>query len=306
MDMNLYHKIELWAQMLQKVRKFFEEKGFLEVYTPAAVPAGAFEAWVEPFNIESNPPLQLHTSPEIAMKKLIALLPRDCFQIAKVFRQDPKTNVHLSEFTMLEYYQMQVDYRVTKELTQSLIQSLSPKPLSFKTITVKEAFESTTQTPWTLDREELYEKAKKLDKIHLTSNDSWDDLFIKILVAYIEPSFDPETPTFFVDYPPSQSALAALSPDKSKAERFELYWKDMELCNGCSELPDVEVLKKRYELQCQIRTQAGLKPHPFPQVLLEAIEKGPKKFSGVAVGLERLFAALYDLKSPWDISYGNS
>ena len=141
------------------------------------------------------------------------------------------------------------------------------------------------------DSKELARQVKKLTSIHVTSDDSWSDIFFKIMIELIEPSLSPDTLYLLNQYPSAVSPLSKTIPNSSKAERFEIYWKGMELCNGCSELTDAAALKRRYQMESQDRIKARKSPHPEPKDLFLSASK-IEGASGVAIGLERLFKAL--------------
>ncbi|MEZ4750193.1 MAG: amino acid--tRNA ligase-related protein [Bdellovibrionota bacterium] len=116
-------------------------------------------------------------------------------------------------------------------------------------------------------------------------------MVFKILVQQVEPSLDPNIPTVLCDYPPSMSALAHVN-QKGVAERFEIYWKGMELCNGCTELTSLAELKRRTGEQGAQRMSENKTSHPVPDRLMESLDRGLPSCAGVAIGLERLFACL--------------
>ncbi len=269
-----------WAKFIKKVREFFESRDFIEVWTPQRVPSGAFENSLDPLKvIDSEGEKELHTSPEIAMKALLAELQLPIFQICHCFRDDPDTGHHWKEFTMLEFYVPHKDFQYTQELTRKLFNFVAGRDLPFSSMTMEGAF--------------LKYVGKSLNEIpSYQEGDSWEESYFKWLIEKIEPGLPFETPTVISHYPPSQAALAKLDNSQKWAERFEIYWKGLELCNGCTELDSVEELKKRYEKECQARLSQKKAPHPYPTVLEEAMRKMPPA-SGVAVGLERLFMCTY-------------
>ncbi len=248
-----------WPVFIDQIRSFMQTEGLKEVTTPQLVEAGAFEAAIDCFKVGL---LELHTSPEIEMKWLLARDRESIFQICKVFRDDPtETGVHLKEFTMLEYYRVGATYEKLMDDIQRLVCLLIGKTLKFQVISLREY----SSLP--------------------------SEKFFRLLVEKIEPSFDPEVPTFVTDYPLQVSALA--KTDGTVTQKFELYWKGLELCNGCTELGNIEELKKRYEIESRQRRDEGKTPHPPPNRLIRALEKGLPPSAGVAVGLDRLFWALY-------------
>lgn len=292
--MQSKERIHAWSLFLYGIRRFFGQNHFLEVTTPYIVHAGAFEESLDCIQIQTTQDRkELHTSPEIEMKSLLAVTDAPIYQIAKCFRDDPPTPIHRQEFTMLEFYEPNATYYQTLSRTKELFQSLSSKPLFFQEITVENAFLNATGIRLNEARstELLYEAISSKQIIHVSPDDTWDELYFKLLIEKVEPSFDPKIVTVLKDYPRSQAALAALSKNGEIAERFEFYWKGIELCNGCTELNDPIELEKRIKRQNFLRQQRQKPPHPIPLLLKEAVQKR-KEASGVAVGLDRLFFCL--------------
>lgn len=280
-----------WSQFLWNIRRFFHDRAYLEVTTPTLVSAGAFEASIDPLTAHSHRQhWQLHTSPEIEMKALLSATKLPIFQITPCFRDDPASPVHFIEFTMLEFYTPDVDYTHSISLMQQLLENLAQTPLPWHKLTVQEAFRKYAQ----IDLETCNTRDTLLAAIHSKrtivpdARDTYDDLYFKILIERIEPALDKTDPTLLCDYPSAQAALAKLDPTGHHAERFEIYWKGMEICNGCSELESLSELEARYQKENAGRAN----PHPFPEKLKHALQT-PLRASGVAVGLERLFMALH-------------
>jgi elongation factor P--(R)-beta-lysine ligase len=283
-----------WAHFLKTLRRYFEDRGYLEVSTPSLVAAGAFESCLDSLKVSWNGgQCELPTSPEIELKWLLSQVKKPLYQIGKAYRDDPPSPIHWREFTMLEFYRPFVDYRNAQTEMKELICEVADRSLDFQEVSVREIV--LEKTGIDLEKANTAEKLKAriLDRalISLSGQESWDDLFFKILVEKIEPALDPEQPTLIREYPPSQAALVALDSTQRWAERFEIYWKGMELCNGGTELADLDQLDRRYHQEKAERIQQGKIPHPYPARLFEAIKSLPP-CAGVAVGLERLFLCL--------------
>lgn len=291
--MNLKEKVERWAFFLRTIRQFFDSKGFFEVTTPLLIEAGAFESCIDTMKVQwQGGAGELNSSPEIEMKRLLAEASLPIYQLAKSFRDNPPTPIHFKEFTMLEYYKPGWKYQDMKALTRELVVSLSPQPLTFAEYTVQELVRLSTG----IDIQEASTAPKlrlALEGIgfSLSHDDTWTDMFLKLLVERVEGWLDPTKPTFVTDYPAPLAALGAINPLTGFAERFELYWKGIELANGCSELTDSLELAKRFEDEKMARVKAGKAPHPYPSVLFQAFQTLPP-CSGVAIGLDRLFLCL--------------
>lgn len=270
---------EAWAAFIKTVREFFEKRGFIEVWTPQRVPAGAFESSLDPLKVTDRDGTQeLHTSPEIAMKAILAEIKKPIFQICHCFRDDPDTGHHWKEFTMLEFYVPHEDFHYTQKLTRELFDTVAGRALPYSVMTMDDAFLKYVGTP--IDQIPPYQKG-----------DSWEESYFKWLIEKVEPGLPTDIPTLISHYPPSQAALAKLDKDHKWAERFEIYWQGLELCNGCTELDSVEELHRRYEKECALRQSQNKPPHSYP-TLLEKAMHGMPPASGVAVGLERLFMCI--------------
>jgi lysyl-tRNA synthetase class 2 len=281
--------------LLACTRAFFDRKGFTEVSTDAIVPAGAVEGTIDPIRVRhSEGTAELHTSPEIEMKRLLGRFPSPIYQICKCFRDDPATPIHRKEFTMLEYYRPHADYRQSQADMRELLDQLAGRQLATRVVTVRELIGQTVgidlEGLW--DRDGLAEAVARRGVLTVSASDSWEDIFFKLLIERIEPSLPPEIPVLVTDYPVAVSVLSEAKPGSRWAERFEIYWQGMELCNGCTELTDAAVLRQRLRHEQAIRAREGKAAHPDPAVLLAVMDGGLPPASGVAVGLDRLFTAL--------------
>ncbi len=284
-------KTRLWARMLHDCRAFLEARGFLEVTTPCLVPAGAFEAAIDPLEVVyRGGKAQLQTSPEIAMKVLLAKVDAPIFQIAHCFRDDPPSPIHRREFTMLEFYRPQKNAQDIALETIELIQSLTGEKVPLVRTSVDELFIdlgidlSKLPTPELL-RADLRKKAL----VDARADDTWNDMFFRVWLEKIEPGFDPTKLTWVDGYPSSLSPLSQRIKGGLFAERFEIFWQGMELCNGCSELTDAATLKKHWGDENAARKLRNASPHPFPVELYATLEHGLAPCAGVAIGMDRLF-----------------
>ncbi|MEW6486524.1 MAG: EF-P lysine aminoacylase EpmA [Thermodesulfobacteriota bacterium] len=265
--------LELRARVLQGVRAFFAEGGFLEVETPHRIPANAPEP-----HIDAVPSGEwyLHTSPELAMKRLLAAGYPRIFQICRCWREGERGERHLPEFTMLEWYRAHADYRALMEDCEGLLGFLGfaagAKP-PWPRIAVAEAFRRWAGTT----PEEALEAG------------SFDEL-----VAFrVEPALASlGTPVFLVDYPGPCAALARRKPGRQElAERFELYAGGLELANGFSELTDPAEQRERFEVDRGARLRSGRDPYPVPEPFLRDLARMPPS-AGIALGVDRLVMLL--------------
>lgn len=287
--------LRAWAKFLRQIRIFFDERNFTEVTTDHIVAAGAFEAVIDPLSVSLGAgSAELHTSPEMEMKVLLAKSELPIYQICRCFRDDPPTGVHLREFTMLEFYRPGATYVETREDMRALFRELSGQDLEMRQATVEELVRQYSGLELRqLSRRDSFARALFQLGIESTPDDDWQDLFFRLMIDRIEPNIDPAVPLLLYDYPLPIAALSRRSPSQEVAEKFEIYWKGMELCNGCTELGDAEELAVRFQNERTTRKNRGLSPHPYPSRLFESVAELPKPSSGVAVGLDRLFACLY-------------
>lgn len=294
--MDAITKTRRWALLINRLREYLEGNGFLEVFTEALVPAGAFEASLDPLKIKlEDGTKELHTSPEIEMKRLVAEIRQSVFQITKCYRDDPPTGVHWREFTMLEFYRVEAGYERLIEDMKALLEACVSHPLRFTELTVREAILqfANIDIAEAKDSESLRSAIVSRNILAVSPDDDWEDLYFKLLVEKVEPNLDPKQPTILRDYPASQCALGRVDPQRNIVERFEVYWKGMELCNGCTELTDLDELNRRFETETKKRKRRGKAPHPYPDRLAEALKRGLPPMAGVAVGVDRLFLCLF-------------
>jgi len=287
--------VRAWSALLATTRDFFRERGYFEVSTDHLVPAGAFEGTIDPLRVAyRGGSAELHTSPEIEMKRILSRCHDNIFQICHCFRDDLPSDVHLREFHMLEYYRQGVGYEALITETRGLFDRLAGRSLPFREITVARLFHSMTHLDLgsLSDAHDFREAVIGLG-IQVSPSDDWADLFFRVMIERIEPALEAEFPLIVRDYPRPLAALAAFDASGSHAERFEIYWKGMELCNGASELTDSKELERRLGAERAARLARGLVPHPEPSRLLESLRAGLPRCSGVAVGLDRLFRAIH-------------
>ena len=281
-------KIKKWASFLRVSRTFFDSNGFFEVTTANLVPVGAFEATLDCLSVHSmNASGELHTSPEMMMKCLMAQAPVSIYQICRSFRDDPPGPVHFPEFTMLEFYKPYSRCPDVLQLTQAYFERVAQKTLPWDEMTVASAWERFTgiRLEKNKDRRGLADSVSQL--VHVTEHDSWEDIFFKVMITHIEPSLGPQRPTVLTDYPAQLCALLKVNENTGLTERFEIYWHGMEVCNGGTELIDAGAMRHRYESESRSRIYAGKKPHRYPVGLERAMASMPP-MAGVAIGLDRL------------------
>jgi lysyl-tRNA synthetase class 2 len=270
------------ASILQGIRHFFIGKGYLEVETPHRIPTLAPESHID--GIPSGSWF-LHTSPELCMKRMMAVGYEKIFQICRCWRDRERGSQHLPEFTLLEWYREGADYHSLMEECEAigLGQNIFfrdreinlTKP--WERISVQEAFRDYSQTS-------MAEGLKR-------------NLFDEIMVRDIEPRLGVKKPTFIYDYPAERGALARLKPgDLSVAERFELYIGGLELANGFSELVNSEEQRRRFHLENENRQSIGKSVYPMPDKFLNELDHMPPS-AGIALGVDRLVMVFLDAET---------
>jgi len=283
------------AELLRKVRRFFDERGFLEVETPLLSSGTVVDRHLEPFSVNPAPPatpsrLWLQTSPEAHMKRLLAAGSGPIYQLARVFRREERGPWHNPEFTLLEWYQPGADMEAGMELTSELCETLLHLGPAEK-LSYREAFlRHVGVDPHTASCEELLTAAARhgLQPPSLAPDDrdGWLDF---LLIELVQAHLGVTRPTLLFDYPAGQAALARIRPDDPPvAERFELYVAGVELANGYNELPDADELRERVARTNAQRAADGKPPLPENSYLLAAMEHGLPPAVGVALGFDRL------------------
>ncbi|MGO9828636.1 MAG: EF-P lysine aminoacylase EpmA [Myxococcaceae bacterium] len=283
--------------------------GYLEVETPCLVPAPGMEPHISAFEVPFIPEtdvgrrrmLYLHTSPEYAMKRLLAEGAGPLFQICKVFRNGEVSPTHNPEFTMLEFYRPQADQTaVMADLEAALSAADVALDASgffartpYERLTVREAVRRAAdvdlaQCP---DAAALRAAVRRVG-VEAPEGEVFEDVFFRLFLARVESSLGVSRPTYLTDYPAPMASLARLKPDDaSVAERFELYAQGLELANGFSELTDAKEQRRRLLEEQAQRRAAGRAVYPLDEAFLEAVGRLPPS-GGVAVGLDRLLMLL--------------
>ncbi|MFN7730146.1 MAG: EF-P lysine aminoacylase EpmA [Bdellovibrio sp.] len=297
--------LQQWTQFLKSVRQFFERRDFLEVQTPTLVICPGTEPHLDPFTTEFKMGRRqerffLPTSPELHLKKLVAAGYGSVFEIRSCFRNGEISDHHQPEFLMLEWYRPGADLSVIRKDCLDLIRFLQKsmkRPLSKKAtdVTMRDLFAQETgfELKVTTTAKELILLAKKLG-LQIQESSDFDDAFYQIFLEKIEPRLSSKSPLFVAEYPPSQAALARLTPE-GWGDRFELYWKGMELANAYHELNDPKIQRERSAQDVQKKAELGKGAVTLDEDFFRALESGMPPTAGIALGLERLFMALTDL-----------
>lgn len=276
------------------IRAFFGARGYMEVETPYAVLAPGEEVHLRALPAGDK---WLNTSPEFAMKKLLAGGSGPIFQLARVWRDEPWSDTHAPEFTMLEWYDLHTDMGRLMQETFALLQAVLAPEVSFKGIvtrldqpeflTVAEAFTRYVGADVLATAGDAPALAAQA-QAKLRAGEDWEDLFFRLILERIEPHLGQERATFLTHWPVAQAALARRCPqDPRVAERFELYVCGMELANAFVELTDVVEQRARFNVDRERRHALYGEDWPLDEVFLQAVESLPA-CAGIALGFDRL------------------
>jgi lysyl-tRNA synthetase class 2 len=289
-NLNLAHKsraLQARAKLTQSIRLFFIHHGFLEIETPLRIPSPAPEE-----HIEAIPSGEwfLQTSPELCMKRLLAADYQRIFQISKCFRAAERSNKHLPEFTMLEWYVAQFDYHQLMDQCQDMLIA-ALKDMGYDGNVVWQNKKINLMPPW--ERITIADAFFRYAPVTLEEA-LVQDKFDEIMVEYVEPRLGIDRPTFIYDYPEKLASLAKIKMnDPTVAERFELYIGGLELANGFSELTDANEQRRRFEEALKTRAAKNWTLYSMPGKFLQALQTMPQS-SGIALGIDRLVMILTD------------
>jgi lysyl-tRNA synthetase class 2 len=294
--------LEQRAALAARARRFFAARGVLEVDTPIVVNAAVTDVHIhsarvhleregfDPSNSVQHPYF-LHTSPEYAMKRLLAAGSGDIFQICHVVRGFERGRLHNAEFTLIEWYRIgfSLDDLMT-EVAALVRDLLGPRGAGRvgERITYRDAFLRELQLdPFAASIDELQQAAQRLGFASSAGSDR-DELLELLMGALIGPRLGTDALTFVHGYPATQAALARLDPtDPRAALRFELYCDGVELANGFHELASAAEQRSRFEHDSAERRRTGLPCFAPDEYLLAALEAGLPECSGVALGFDR-------------------
>lgn len=284
--------LELRAALLAHARHFFADRGVLEVDTPMVVNAPVTDVHIHSARVQfadDSRPFFLHTSPEYAMKRLLAAGSGDIFQICHVVRGMERGHQHNAEFTLIEWYRSGFSLRRLMSEVDTLVRHLLGDvafTMSSEQLTYREAFiREIRLDPFTATLEELAAAARQ---VGFTAAAGRDEILELLMGTVIGPRLGRNALTFVYDYPASQAALARLNPeDPDCALRFELYCRGLELANGFEELVSAAEQRARFESDNRERQRLGLPTYDLDERLLAALGGGLPACAGVAVGFDR-------------------
>ncbi len=279
------------AALLANLRKFFDERGFFEVETPLLSSEIIPELHIDPIRTADGDFLQ--SSPELHMKRLVCAGAESIYQVTRSFRADEHGPLHNPEFTIVEWYQVGDDLQAGIDLLDRLISSLLGTPPAHRT-TYAEAFERTLNVdPHHATASELATVAIAAgvnvpDGMQADDRDEWLNL---LLATRVEPQLGRDRPEILYHYPASQASLAQVVKSGlgyEVAERFEVYYRGIELANGFHELSDAAEQRRRFEKVNAARVAEGREDLGIPESLLAALQSGMPDCSGCALGFDRL------------------
>ncbi len=294
------------------VRAYFAARDFRETRTPVRVPCPGLEPHIKPFQVAGGG--FLHTSPELALKRLLVGGLERIYQLATVFRDEPHAPTHLSEFTMLEWYRAYADEHAIMDDTEALVAALALEQHGAPRLRFG-GREIDVTPPWPrLTVRALYAQHAGVDlredtdlraacaRHGLTTlpDDTWDDLYFRLWLDVIEPRLPADRAVFVTRYPASQAALAVVDEDADGsrwARRFEVFAGGLELANAFYELTDPALQRQRFEDDLALRARvhgASFPTVPIDEGFLAALAEGLPPSAGIALGVDRLVMLLAD------------
>jgi lysyl-tRNA synthetase class 2 len=278
------------AGLLRQIREFFQQRSVLEVETPLLCAGTVTDPNITPITCTDR---WLQTSPEYAMKRLLAAGSGPIYQVCKAFRHAEAGTRHNPEFTLLEWYRPGYSLGDLIEEVGELVSGILGRR-DWQCSSYRQLFQDYLQLdPFTVDSASL--EAFSRERLDINFEPDNRDVWLDLLLSHlIEPQLAERGLLFVYDYPASQAALARLRRDGEHvvAERFELYADGVELANGYCELTDAAEQATRFAHDNERLTHAGIAPRPVDERLLQALEHGLPACSGVALGLDRLLMVL--------------
>lgn len=287
--------IELRGRVLAALGEFFRARDFLQVETPVRVLAPALEDYIE---AEPSGSAWLRTSPELHMKRLLAAGYERIWQVGPCFRLGERGRRHRPEFTMLEWYRQQADWRDILEDTVALLREVALAATD-GTVCRFRGRAVDLGAPWEeITVEDAFGRyaGVRLDAAVAAGR------FEEVLVSRVEPRLGLDAPTILSEYPLACSGLSRQIPGRpERVERWELYVAGMELGNACSELVDAVEQRRRFEVCASLRRAEGRTVYPLDEPFMAALAHGMPAAAGIAIGLDRLIMVLAGADSIEDV-----
>jgi len=304
--------LKIRAHLLKDIRAFFEVRGVFEVETPLLSQTTTSDPNIHSMTTCYAGPgfphgkkFYLQTSPEFAMKRLLACGSGSIYQICKAFRDGEAGKLHNPEFTLLEWYRTGYDYGMLMDEVEELAAEILHIKSPFQRLTYQQAFEQYAGiNPHLASVEEMRSHVARFSDMPINglTNDDRDGWLDLIMSHMIEPRLGTGQATFIYDYPASKAALARVRDDvPAVAERFELYIEGIELANGFTELSNPQEQRVRFERDLEKRRLGKLVAIASDRRLLAALDHGLPPCAGVALGLDRLLMIKLGASSIRDI-----
>jgi lysyl-tRNA synthetase class 2 len=280
------------AELLLRARQYFVENNVLAVDTPTLSPAAATDPHVNSLSVDTTD-LFLHSSPEFHMKRLLAAGYPDIYSICRVYRKGERGRNHLPEFTMIEWYRLAFSLReIIGDTLQMIEWTLARPGLAQEAVLMDYAHAFNAQLgidPLLASIQDLSNAAQADATLRASLGGNRDDWLDLIMATKIAPQFCRDKLTVIQHYPASQAVLARFCPaNDSIADRFEVYYGNLELANGYVELTDAHEQSTRMDKDLQDRLERGMPAVPRDKQLVAALETGLPDCAGVALGFERL------------------
>jgi lysyl-tRNA synthetase class 2 len=286
-------RLVLRAALLARTRAFFASRRVLEVDTPALVNAAVTDRHIHSLAVDlsDGATVFVHTSPEYAMKRLLAAGMGDIYQICHVARGFEQSRMHNTEFTLLEWYRLGFDLNALMDEVEALVRALCPAHPALQVTAQRLAYREVFARHTGLDPLDasVAQLLAVVAPLGYRSAGGRDELLDLIMGAVIGPALGHDCLTFIHGYPASQAALARLDPvDPRTAQRFELYGAGLELANGFHELAAADEQRARFAADLRERRERALPVHRMDERLLAALAAGLPDCAGVAVGFDRV------------------
>lgn len=292
---NIKARLRKRAGLISALRAYFDEQGFIEIETPLVIKAPAPEEYIEGIPAENG---FLRTSPELQMKAMLCAGYEKIYQIGACFRKNEFGARHRPEFTMLEWYETEINYLQLLDFTAELLRFAAQKTTGSLRLEYQKQIVDLSLSPQIITVRDAYKKYAGTDVNEISSEEEFDE----IMTSQIEPRLGIGQMTFLTDYPANRAALARLKPEKPEvAERWELYLAGMEIANAYGELTDPVEQRKRFEEARAFRKKNNFVPYPFPDEFFQALESGMPECSGCALGVDRLTMIFTDAGGIADI-----
>jgi lysyl-tRNA synthetase class 2 len=297
------------AVVLSSVRRFFEDREFVEVETPALVPSPGLDVHLEAFEVRTpkgEPAGWLATSPEYQMKRLLSAGAKRIFQLCRSYRGEEHGRHHEREFTMLEWYRADATSDDVIRDTEELVAFIADAIANSGDHLLASQPESTPETwglsslaaPW---RRVTVEEALELHaNVALETLADDDERFFRLWAEDVQPRLGSERPVVVTDWPSSMASLARLK-ENGMADRFEVFFRGVELCNGFGELTDPAEQRRRFEQDQAARQAVGAPVYPIDERFLDDLERGMPQSGGNALGVDRLLMLLVGADSIQDV-----